>query len=116
MDQNGIEISGLRVAFFRCRIAALLAACAFRIVQTPAPSSSGHKPTQRRGRERHFAGLSYARQSYMGAYAFRYCPGSSSQPLESLQSYRQWQKAPLPVRLPALIGAKRLPTLFVFLL
>ena len=29
---------------------------------------------------------------------------SSSQPLESLQPYQQWQRTPLPVRLPALVG------------
>ncbi len=35
----------------------------FYVVQTPAPSSLGHKPTQLRGKERHTAGLSNARQS-----------------------------------------------------
>jgi len=39
-------------------------------VQAPAPSSLGHKPTQLCGKVRHFAGLSYARQSYTGASAF----------------------------------------------
>ena len=29
---------------------------------------------------------------------------SSAQPLESLQPFQQWQSAPLPARLPALVG------------
>uniref|UniRef100_UPI002609A00B hypothetical protein n=1 Tax=uncultured Planococcus sp. TaxID=337815 RepID=UPI002609A00B len=33
---------------------------------------------QRRGKERHFAVLAYACQSYTGASAFLYCPDSSA--------------------------------------
>ena len=43
---------------------------AFSFVQLQVSSSSAHKPTQRRGKGRHSAGLSYARQSYTGASAF----------------------------------------------
>ena len=47
----------------------------------------------------------------MGASAFL-CPDSSAQPLESLQPCQQWQRAPLPARLPALVGAKWALALF----
>ncbi len=49
-------------------------------VQAPAPNSLGHKPTQRRGKERHSSGLSYARQSYMGAFAFLFTHSVSAVP------------------------------------
>jgi len=47
-------------------------------VQTSAPSSSGHKPTQLCGKERHFAVPSYARRSWIGASAFL-CPDFNGQ-------------------------------------
>src|SRR5690606_28874016 len=52
------------------RLASATGASAFLFVQTPAASSLGHKPTQLRGKKRHFAGPSYARQSWTAASAF----------------------------------------------
>ncbi|WP_223636895.1 hypothetical protein [Planococcus sp. 4-30] len=99
MAKNAITGTASRA----CR--SLTAASAFLVVLTPAPSSLGQKPALLYGKERRFAGPSYARQSYTGASAFPHCPDSSNQPLESLQPFQQWQRTPLPARLPALVGA-----------
>src|SRR5690606_14031310 len=49
-----------------------------------------------------------------GRFRFSCCPDSGSQLLETLQPCRQWPRAPLPAMLPALVGAKRLPSLFFY--
>ena len=54
------------------RLSRLHGCLRFSCCPAPAPRFLGHKPTQRRGKERHSAGLSYARRIYMGASAFRY--------------------------------------------
>src|SRR5690606_16287946 len=62
-------------------------------------------------KKRRFAGASYACRIYTGASA-SLCPDSGSQALESLQQYREWQRTPFPVLLPALVAPRRLPPLF----
>ena len=49
----------------------------FYVGQTPAPSSLGHKPTQLRGKKRHTAVLSYARQRSAGCGSCKRCDRKS---------------------------------------
>ncbi|ANU09920.1 hypothetical protein BBH88_06210 [Planococcus antarcticus DSM 14505] len=70
LNEYGLYIHLMEYPLFILSHSSYAGASTFLIVQTPAPSSSGHKSPQLRGTERHTAGLPYACQSYAGASAF----------------------------------------------
>src|SRR5688572_15219838 len=70
---EGPQDAGQLTVATRCRafrLASVGGHLRFSYCPASAPSSLGHKPSQLCGKMRRFAGPSYARQSYTGAYAF----------------------------------------------
>ncbi len=98
-----------------------------RFMPVGGPQDAGHVSVATGSR-------AFSLRSFIRRFRFSFCPAlwvishpgratwapmlfslssSNSQSLESLQLSRQWQRTPLPGKLPALVGTKRLLPLFV---